>query len=193
MNRRVDIFMKTAKSWQEEFALLRQLAIESGLTEDLKWGHPCYTLENGNVFLIHGFKNYCAIAFFKGALMKDPQGILIQQTDNVQSGRQIRFISHAEIKKMKKTIKSYMSEAIAIEKAGLKVEFTKTAELVIPLEVERLLKKVPGLAVAFKKLTPGRKRAYVLHFTAAKQVKTMEARIERCAPLIMKGKGLNEY
>ena len=185
--------MKTAKSWQEEFALLRQLAIESGLTEDLKWGHPCYTLENGNVFLIHGFKNYCAIAFFKGALMKDLQGILIQQTENVQSGRQIRFTSLAEIKKMKKTIKSYMAEAIAIEKAGLKVEFTKTAELVIPLEVERLLKKVPGLAVAFKKLTPGRKRAYVLHFTAAKQVKTMEARIERCAPLIMKGKGLNEY
>ncbi len=185
--------MKTAKSWQEEFALLRQLAIESGLTEDLKWGHPCYTLENGNVFLIHGFKNYCAIAFFKGALMKDLQGILIQQTENVQSGRQIRFTSLAEIKKMKKTIKSYMAEAIAIEKAGLKVEFTKTVELVIPLEVERLLKKVPGLAVAFKKLTPGRKRAYVLHFTAAKQVKTMEARIERCAPLIMKGKGLNEY
>ncbi|TRZ73477.1 MAG: hypothetical protein D4Q78_01390 [Streptomycetaceae bacterium] len=193
MNRRVDIFMKTAKSWQEEFALLRQLAIESGLTEDLKWGHPCYTLENGNVFLIHGFKNYCAIAFFKGALMKDLQGILIQQTENVQSGRQIRFTSLAEIKKMKKTIKSYMAEAIAIEKAGLKVEFTKTVELVIPLEVERLLKKVPGLAVAFKKLTPGRKRAYVLHFAAAKQVKTMEARIERCAPLIMKGKGLNEY
>jgi len=185
--------MKTAKSWQEEFALLRQLAIESGLTEDLKWGHPCYTLENGNVFLIHGFKNYCAIAFFKGALMKDPEKILIQQTENVQSARQIRFTSLAEIKKMKKNIKSYMTEAIAIEKQGLKVEFKKTLELTIPADIEKALKKTPGLAVAFKKLTPGRKRAYILHFTAAKQVKTMQARVERCAPMIMKGKGLNEY
>ena len=193
MNRRVDVFMKNASQWQEEFELLREIALQSELTEDLKWNHPCYTLENGNVFLIHGFKNYCAIAFFKGALMKDPEKILIQQTENVQSARQIRFTSLTEIKKMKKTIKSYMAEAIAIEKAGLKVEFKKTAELAIPADIEKALKKTPGLATAFKKLTPGRQRAYVLHFTAAKQVKTMEARVERCAPMILKGKGLNEY
>ena len=193
MNRRVDVFMKNALQWQEEFELLREIALKSGLTEDLKWGHPCYTFDNGNVFLIHGFKNYCAIAFFKGALMKDPDKILIQQTENVQSARQIRFTSLTEIKKMKKTIKSYMAEAIAIEKAGLKVEFKKTAELAIPADIVKTLKKTPGLATAFKKLTPGRQRAYILHFTAAKQVKTMKARVERCAPLIMKGKGLNEY
>ena len=193
MNRRVDVFMKNASQWQEEFELLREIALQSELTEDLKWNHPCYTLENGNVFLIHGFKNYCAIAFFKGALMKDPEKILIQQTENVQSARQIRFTSLTEIKKMKKTIKSYMAEAIAIEKAGLKVEFKKTAELAIPADIVKTLKKTPGLATAFKKLTPGRQRAYVLHFTAAKQVKTMEARVERCAPMILKGKGLNEY
>ena len=193
MNRRVDVFIKNASQWQEEFELLREIALQSGLTEDLKWNHPCYTLENGNVFLIHGFKNYCAIAFFKGALMKDPEKILIQQTENVQSARQIRFTSLAEIKKMKKTIKSYMAEAIAIEKAGLKVEFKKTAELAIPADIVKTLKKTPGLATAFKKLTPGRQRAYVLHFTAAKQVKTMQARVERCAPMILKGKGLNEY
>ena len=193
MNRRVDVFIKNASQWQEEFELLREIALQSGLTEDLKWNHPCYTLENGNVFLIHGFKNYCAIAFFKGALMKDPEKILIQQTENVQSARQIRFTSLTEIKKMKKTIKSYMAEAIAIEKAGLKVEFKKTAELAIPADIEKALKKTPGLATAFKKLTPGRQRAYILHFTAAKQVKTMEARVERCAPMILKGKGLNEY
>lgn len=193
MNRRVDVFIKNASQWQEEFELLREIALQSGLTEDLKWNHPCYTLENGNVFLIHGFKNYCAIAFFKGALMKDPEKILIQQTENVQSARQIRFTSLAEIKKMKKNIKSYMTEAIAIEKEGFKVEFKKTSELTIPADIEKALKKTPGLAVAFKKLTPGRKRAYILHFTAAKQVKTMQARVERCAPMIMKGKGLNEY
>ena len=193
MNRRVDVFIKNASQWQQEFELLREIALQSGLTEDLKWNHPCYTLENGNVFLIHGFKNYCAIAFFKGALMKDPEKILIQQTENVQSARQIRFTSLAEIKKMKKNIKSYMTEAIAIEKEGLKVEFKKTSELTIPADIEKALKKTPGLAVAFKKLTPGRKRAYILHFTAAKQVKTMQARVERCAPMIMKGKGLNEY
>ena len=193
MNRRVDVFMKNALQWQEEFELLREIALKSGLTEDLKWGHPCYTFDNGNVFLIHGFKNYCAIAFFKGALMKDPDKILIQQTENVQSARQIRFTSLTEIKKMKKTIKSYMAEAIAIEKAGLKVEFKKTAELAIPADIVKTLKKTPGLATAFKKLTPGRQRAYILHFTAAKQVKTMEARVERCAPMILKGKGLNEY
>lgn len=193
MNKRVDIFIRNAPQWQDEFSLLRELALKSGLTEDLKWGHPCYTLDNANVFLIHGFKKYCAIAFFKGSLMKDPQKILIQQTENVQSSRQIRFTSLAEIKKMQKIINSYMAQAIAIEKAGLKAEFTKTAELVMPVEIELALKKLPGLAPAFKKLTPGRKRAYVLHFSAAKQQKTMEARVERCAPMILAGKGPNEY
>ena len=193
MNKRVDIFLRNAPQWQEEFALLRELALQSGLAEDLKWGHPCYTLDNGNVILIHGFKSYCALAFFKGALMKDPEKILIQQTENVQSARQMRFTSLSEIKKMKKIIKSYIAEAIAIEAAGLKVEFKKSSELIVPIVIEKELKMIPGLATAFKNLTPGRKRAYVLHFSSAKQAKTMAARVKRCAPMIIKGKGLNEY
>ncbi|CAB4985720.1 unannotated protein [freshwater metagenome] len=193
MNRKVDIFLRKATQWEEEFKLLREIALDSGLTEDLKWGHPCYTLKNGNVILIHGFKEYCAILFFKGALLKDDKAILIQQTANVQSGRQIRFTSASQIIKMRRTLKSYISEAINVEEAGIKVELRKPSDLIIPKDIQATLKKIPGLAPAFKKLTPGRQRAYVLHFSSAKQEKTRDARIERCAPMILKGKGLNEY
>ncbi|CAB4344858.1 unannotated protein [freshwater metagenome] len=193
MNRKVDIFLRKATQWEEEFKLLREIALDSGLTEDLKWGHPCYTLKNGNVILIHGFKEYCAILFFKGALLKDDKAILIQQTANVQSGRQIRFTSASQIIKMRRTLKSYISEAINVEEAGIKVELRKPSDLIIPKDILATLKKIPGLAPAFKKLTPGRQRAYVLHFSSAKQEKTRDARIERCAPMILKGKGLNEY
>lgn len=193
VNRKVDIYLSKATQWQEEFTELRKIALGTGLTEDLKWGHPCYTLKSGNVILIHGFKHYCAIAFFKGALMKDPEQILIQQTENVQSSRQIRFTSVAEIRKSKAVLKSYIAQAIAIEEAGLKVEFKKPADFVVPKDIQTKLKKIPGLATAFKDLTPGRKRAYVLHFSSAKQEKTMEARIAKSAPKIFAGKGPNEY
>ncbi len=192
MNRKVDIFLSKENKWRDEFELLRALALETGLTEDLKWGQPCYTLDGANIFLIHGFKEYCAILFFKGALMKDAKNLLIQQTANVQSSRQLRFKSVAEISKAKKTIKSYLLEAIRIEEAGLKVEFKKPAEFVISKEITVAFKKIPGLTVAFKKLTPGRQRGYILHFSTAKQVKTLEARIAKCAPGILAGKGLNE-
>ncbi len=192
MNRRVDTFLSKETKWREEFETLRAIALETGLTEDLKWGQPCYTLDGANIFLIHGFKEYCAILFFKGALMKDPKGILIQQTENVQSSRQLRFKSLAEISKAKKIIKSYLAEAIKIEEAGLKVEFKKPTDFEIPKEISTQIKKIPGLSVAFKKLTPGRQRAYVLHFSSAKQLKTLEARIAKCAPGILAGKGLNE-
>ena len=192
MNRKVDIFLSKENKWRDEFELLRALALETGLTEDLKWGQPCYTLDGANIFLIHGFKEYCAILFFKGALMKDAKNLLIQQTANVQSSRQLRFKSVVEISKEKKTIKSYLLEAIRIEEAGLKVEFKKPAEFVIPKEITMAFKKIPELTVAFKKLTPGRQRGYILHFSTAKQVKTLEARIAKCAPGILAGKGLNE-
>ncbi|MEI6867748.1 MAG: DUF1801 domain-containing protein [Actinomycetes bacterium] len=192
MNRKIDIFLSKENKWRDEFELLRALALETGLTEDLKWGQPCYTLDGANIFLIHGFKEYCAILFFKGALMKDAKNLLIQQTANVQSSRQLRFKSVAEISKAKKTIKSYLLEAIRIEEAGLKVEFKKPAEFVISKEITVAFKKIPGLTVAFKKLTPGRQRGYILHFSTAKQVKTLEARIAKCAPGILAGKGLNE-
>ena len=192
MIRRVDVFIKSAKQWQGEFKALREMALASGLTEDLKWGHPCYTLDGSNVFLIHGFKEYCAILFMNGAIMKDPKKLLIAQTKNVQAARQLRFTNLAEITKKKAVIKSYIKEAIALEEAGVKVPVKKAADFVAPKEITAKFKDHPGLAVAFKKLTPGRQRAYVLHFSAAKQEKTLEARITKSVPAILKGKGLNE-
>ena len=192
MNRRVDVFIKSAKQWQGEFKALREMALASGLTEDLKWGHPCYTLDGTNVFLIHGFKEYCAILFMNGAIMKDPKKLLIAQTKNVQAARQLRFTNLAEITKKKAVIKSYIKEAIALEETGVKVPVKKAADFVVPKEITAKFKNHPGLAVAFKKLTPGRQRAYVLHFSAAKQEKTLEARITKSVPAILKGKGLNE-
>jgi uncharacterized protein YdeI (YjbR/CyaY-like superfamily) len=192
MNRKVDIFLSKQSKWLDEFEALRAIALESGMTEELKWGQPCYTVGKGNVVLIHGFKEYCALLFFKGALMKDAKGILIQQTENVQAGRQIRFTDLKQIVKMKKVLKAYISEAIAIEESGLKVEMKKSAEFEIPEDIQAQLKKTRGLLTAFKKLTPGRQRAYVLHFAAAKQIKTRDSRIEKCAPRILAGKGLND-
>lgn len=191
-NRRVDIMMSKLTKWELEMAELRSIALQSGLTEDLKWGQPCYTLDGANVFLIHAFKEYCAILFMKGALMKDPQGILIQQTANVQSGRHIRFTHLSEIVKLRKTLKVYISDAITIERAGLKVPVKKASEFEVSADIQAKIKKVPGLAVAFKKLTPGRQRGYVLHFEGAKQEKTQVSRIEKAAPKIFEGKGLND-
>ena len=191
-NPKVDAFLGRTKNWQEEFEKLREIALGSNLTEDLKWGQPCYTLENANIVLIHGFKEYCAFLFFKGALLKDPKNILVQQTENVQAGRQIRFTSVQHIEKMKSTLKAYIREAIEVEKSGLNVEFKKTDEFAVPEEFQRKLDETPGLKDAFEALTPGRQRGYLLHFSSAKQSKTREARIEKCIPMIFDGLGLND-
>jgi uncharacterized protein YdeI (YjbR/CyaY-like superfamily) len=177
-------------TWAAELAALRALVLEAGLTEECKWGVPCYTVEKGNVVIIHSFKDYCALLFFKGALLKDAKGILIQQTENVQGARQLRFTDVREITKLKTTIKAYLQEAIAVEKAGLKVAMKPTAEFAMPEEFQATLDKSPALKTAFEALTPGRQRAYLLHFAAAKQAKTRESRIEKCTPLILSGKGL---
>lgn len=192
MNKRVDVYIKNETRWQAEFKVLRELALATGLTEDVKWGQPCYTLNNKNIFLIHGFKDYCAVLFMKGALLKDPKGILIQQTANVQAARQIRFSNLQELTKLKPAIKAYMKEAVTIEEMGLEVPVKKAAEFEVPTEILAKLKKVPGLLPAFKKLTPGRQRAWVLHFSSAKQEKTLVSRIEKATASILAGKGFNE-
>lgn len=192
MNPKVDFYFNKAKKWQEEFEKLRMIIRDCGLTEELKWGVPCYTFEKRNIVLIHGFKEYCALLFFKGALLKDPKGILIQQTKNVQSGRQIRFTSVREIVKMKPILKAYIYEAIEAEKAGLKVNYKKTSEFIIPEEFQNKLDEIPALKTAFDALTPGRQRAYVLYFSAPKQSKTREARIGKFMQQILSGKGLND-
>src|SRR4051812_4192035 len=188
----VDKFLAKATQWQEEFKTLRGIISECPLTEEFKWGHPCYTFENSNVVIIQGFKEYCALLFCKGALLKDPKGILIQQTENVQAARQIRFTDEREIAKLKATIKAYVNEAIEAEKAGLKVNFKKTSEFKMPEEFEKQLKESRALKTAFDGLTPGRQRGYLLYFSAAKQSKTREARIEKCREQILKGKGLDD-
>ena len=167
-------------------------ALNCGLEETLKWGCPCYTFQNNNVVLIHVFKAYCAFLFFKGALLKDTKGILVQQTENVQSARQIRFTSVQEIKKLTPTLKAYIHEAIAVEKAGLKVKLKKTEEFAIPEEFQHILDNNPALKAAFKALTPGRQRAYLFYFSQAKQAKTREARIEKYMPKILAGKGMDD-
>lgn len=177
-------------TWHAELAALRALVVEAGLTEECKWGVPCYTLEKGNVVILHSFKEYCALLFFKGALLKDAKGILIQQTENVQAARQLRFTDVRDIVAQKTTIKAYLQEAIAVEKAGLKVSMKPTTEFAMPEEFQAKLDKSPALKTAFEALTPGRQRAYLLHFAAAKQAKTREARVEKCMPLILSGKGL---
>jgi uncharacterized protein YdeI (YjbR/CyaY-like superfamily) len=177
-------------TWAAELAALRALVLAAGLTEACKWGVPCYTFEKGNVVLIHAFKDYCALLFFKGALLKDAKGILIQQTENVQSARQLRFTDVRDIVAMKATIKAYLQEAVAVEKAGLKVSKKPTAEFVMPEEFQAKLDTSPALKTAFEALTPGRQRGYLLHFAAAKQAKTRAARVEKCMPQILNGKGL---
>lgn len=191
-NPKVDGWFRKTKQWQEELKALRQLVLDCELTEDLKWGQPCYTLEDKNVLIIHGFKDYCALLFFKGALLKDPKGILVQQTKNVQSGRQIRLTNVREIVRMEPVLKSYIREAIEVEKAGLKVKLKKTSEFKIPEELQRKLDETPALKTAFAALTPGRQRGYILYFSSAKQAQTRESRVEKCIPQILKGKGLNE-
>lgn len=192
MNPKVDFFFSKAKSWQSEYNKLREIALGCGLTEELKWGCPCYTYNSSNVVLIHGFKEYCAYLFFKGALLHDENGMLIQQTENVQSSRQIRFTDISEITKSAKVLKAYIYEAIEVEKAGLKVTLKKTKEYTVPEEFQKQLDKKPPLKKAFEALTPGRQRAYLLHFSEPKQSKTREARVEKCIPQILAGKGLND-
>jgi uncharacterized protein YdeI (YjbR/CyaY-like superfamily) len=192
MNTKVDFFFRKAKKWQEEFEKLRTIVLDCGLTEELKWGVPCYTFQKSNIVLIHGFKKYCALLFFKGALLKDAKGILIQQTKNVQAARQIRFTSVQEIVKMKTILKTYIHEAIEVEKAGLKVNFKKTTEFIVPEEFQHKLDEIPGLKTAFKSLSPGRQRAYILYFSAPKQSKTRESRVEKGMQQILIGKGLDD-
>ena len=192
MNPKVDWFFDKASNWQKEFEKLRAIALDCGLTEELKWGQPCYTHENTNVVLIHGFKEYCAFLFFKGALLSDANGILIQQTENVQSARQIRFTSVKEITKLEKTLKAYIYEAIEVERAGLKVTYKKTADYKMPEEFEKKLNKSASLKKAFEALTPGRQRAYIFYFSQAKQAKTREARVEKYVKQILEGRGLED-
>ncbi len=188
----VERYLSRATQWQEEMIMLREICLDCDLTEEFKWMHPCYTLQGKNVVLIHGFKEYCALLFHKGVLLKDPNGILIQQTENVQSARQIRFSTLQEIVDSSSIIQSYILEAIEVEKAGLEVTMKKTSEFEMPDEFRELLASDPELATAFDALTPGRQRGYLLHFSQAKQSKTRVSRMEKCIPKIMDGKGLND-
>jgi uncharacterized protein YdeI (YjbR/CyaY-like superfamily) len=192
MNPKVDFYFEKAGKWERETRKLRTIILGCGLDEVLKWGCPCYALQKGNIVLIHVFKEYCALLFFKGALMKDPEGILVQQTENVQAARQIRFTGLKEITKLQSILKAYVREAIEVEKSGLKVEMKKTGEFPVPAEFREKLDGSPALKRAFEALTPGRQRAYLLHFSAPKQSKTREARVEKCVDLILDGMGLND-
>lgn len=192
MNSQVDEFLNSVKRWQKELEALRATILECGLTEEFKWKHPCYTYQNKNIVLIHGFKDYCALLFMKGALLHDSEGVLIQQTENVQEGRQIRFTNLQEIVEMKAILKAYIFEAVEVEKAGLKVPLKKTSEFTIPEEFQSVLINDSIVKSAFEALTPGRQRGYFLHFSQPKQTKTRESRIEKCIPRILNGKGLND-
>jgi len=191
MDAKGDVFLKKAGKWQKEVEQLRKIVRDCQLTEELKWGWPCYTFQNSNIVLIHGFKEYFALLFFKGALLNDANGILIQQTENVQAGRQIRFTNINEVIEMEPIIKAYIYEAIEVEKAGLKVAFKKTEEYDIPEEFQIKLHEFPDLKTSFETLTPGRQRAYLFYFSQPKQSKTRESRIEKCIQQILNGKGLN--
>ncbi|MCP1153187.1 YdeI family protein [Peribacillus frigoritolerans] len=191
-NPKVDEFLGKAKKWKEEFETLRNIVLDCELTEEFKWMHPCYTFENKNIVLIHGFKDYCAILFHKGALLQDAHGLLIQQTENVQGARQIRFTNVQEIVATESILKAYIHEAIEVEKAGLEVEFKKNEEFIIPEELHNKFDDNPALKTAFEALTPGRQRAYILYFSQAKQSKTRESRIEKCMQKILDGKGLKD-
>lgn len=192
MNPKVDWYFSKAGKWQKEFQQLRTIILDCDLIEELKWGHPCYVFGKSNIVLIHGFKEYCALLFFKGALLKDPKGILIKQTENVQAARQVRFTNVREIAKMKATLKAYIYEAIEVEEAGLKVNFKKTSEFKIPGEFQTKLDEIPALKTAFYALTPGRQRAYIFYFSSAKQSRTRESRVKKYLPHILSGKGLDD-
>ena len=195
MNPKVDEYLskdKRCSKWNDEFQKLRMIVLDCQLTEEMKWGVPCYTFEEKNIVLIHGFKEYCALLFMKGALLKDSNGILVQQTENVQAGRQIRFTSIQEIVKMEPILKAYIIEAIEVEKSGLEVDFKKNTESKIPEELQNKFDENPALKTAFEALTPGRQRAYILYFSAPKQSKTREARVEKSMQQILSGKGLDD-
>ena len=192
MNPKVDKFLREEERWQGEFTKLREIILACGLAEELKWGKPCYALGESNVVLMHGFKEYCALLFMKGALLKDAEGILVQQTENVQAARQIRFTNVQEIIDMTRILKAYVKEAIAVEKAGLEVTYKKTSEFEMPEEFQKKLRDMPALKSAFEALTPGRQRGYLLYFSGAKQSQTREARIEKCVDQILDGKGLTD-
>jgi len=192
MNAKVEFYFKKAQKWQEEFKKLRIIILTCPLIEELKWGHPCYMFQKSNIVLMHGFRDYCALLFFKGALLKDSKGILIQQTENVQAARQIRFNNVREIAKMEPIVKAYIHEAIEVEKAGLKVVMKKNSEP-IPDELQDKFDELPALKTAFAALTPGRQRAYILHISGAKQSKTRTSRIEKWTPQILNGKGLDDH
>lgn len=192
LNPKVDEFLTKAKKWKPEFEKLREIVLDCGLTEDFKWMHPCYTFDKKNIVLIHGFKEYCALLFHKGSLLQDAQGILVQQTENVQAARQIRFTNVQEIVDMEPILKAYILEAIEVEKAGLEVEFKKTTEFTVPEEFQMKLDQNPALQTAFEGLTPGRQRAYLHYFSEPKQAKTRESRIEKYVQQILDGKGLHD-
>jgi uncharacterized protein YdeI (YjbR/CyaY-like superfamily) len=192
MNPKVDEYLSKAKKWKIESEKLRDIVLDCELTEEFKWMHPCYTFENKNIVLIHGFKDYCALLFHKGALLQDANGILIRQTENVQAARQIRFTNIEEIVEMESILKAYIYEAIEVEKSGKEVEFKKNTEIIISDELQIKFDESPALKIAFESLTPGRQRAYLLHFSQPKQSKTRESRIEKCIPQILDGKGLND-
>jgi uncharacterized protein YdeI (YjbR/CyaY-like superfamily) len=192
MNPSIDWFFNKATKWQQEYEILRTTVLDCGLTEELKWGCPCYTFQKSNIVLIHGFKEYCALLFMKGALLQDANKILVQQTANVQASRQIRFKSVDQINKMQSILKAYIKEAVEVEKAGLKVALKSTKEFNLPGEFQIALEDMPELKTAFEKLTPGRQRGYLLYFSAPKQSKTREARIEKYVDKILQGKGIDD-
>jgi uncharacterized protein YdeI (YjbR/CyaY-like superfamily) len=192
MNPEVDEFIRKADQWQEEFEKLRMVCLDCGLVEVLKWGSPCYTFQKSNIVIVQGFKEYCALMFFKGALLEDPQGILTKPGKNTQAGRQVRFTNVQEIEEMAPILTAYISEAVDVEKAGLKVDFKETSAYAIPEEFQNQLDDNPALKTAFEALTPGRQRAYLLYFSSAKQAKTREARVEKYTQHILDGKGLND-
>jgi len=191
-NPKVDDFLSKAKKWKEEYEKLRNIVLDCGLTEEFKWMHPCYTLENKNIVLIHGFKEYCALLFHKGVLLKDTHGILVQQTENVQAARQIRFANVQEIAEMAPILKAYIQEAIEVEKAGLEVNMKEQKDFTIPEELQTKFEEMPAFQAAFEALTPGRQRAYLFYFSQAKQSKTRVSRIEKYMQKILDGKGLND-
>ena len=191
MNPKVDVYLSKTKQWQAEIAKLRTIILDGQLTEELKWGKPCYMFQDSNLLIVQGFKDYCALMFCKGALLNDPNRLLVKPGENTQAGRQVRFKNAQEIVELEPVLKSYIQEAIDAEKAGLKVEFKQNPEP-IPEELQNKFEENPALKTAFQSLTPGRQRAYILHFSAAKQSKTRESRIEKCMPLILSGKGLND-
>ncbi|MCM4156310.1 YdeI/OmpD-associated family protein [Gramella sp. AN32] len=192
MKKSIESFFEESKKWKKEYAYLRRLILDTGLSEEFKWGKPCYTFKSNNIVLIHGFKDYCALLFHKGVLLKDTNDILVQQTKNMQSARQIRFTNIEEIKELQASVKTYIFEAIEVEKAGLKVKMKKTSEFDMPEEFKKALEENTNLRKAFESLTPGRQRGYLLYFSNAQQSKTRQSRIKKYMPKILYGKGLND-